>query len=416
MRQALEMLDCLVVGNEPAGIWLLEHLRELENHLPKMEKRPYVPLQLGYLPLGTSVPLPLPSSVAQAFGIPLPVTQTLDVVTPKRVFAWTDSTLKKFYPSLSPLLTGGQFQEKPDAAACSAIRFALRAQPEILGFAAAVWKVFGKSVKLHPELLVWNTLQLGAYGFWKPRLSPTAGVKVFGEGSDLSCLENLSFDAQGVTVTLKEGLSLKARHCILSVSLEELSFLSQKIKSFESTLPANMLGDEAHYPLTLSLPQEAIPSPLKPFVVYLDTEEIPDLADTWYVETQRDQNQIRLWVNAKTEGPSENILETMRAKLARFYHHLPFLEGSLTGIFPRLDAAAEKNTETDLLSQSKHHRMIYAPIHASSLNSRLKFYTPALKCFFPYPYGPLSEASRFARELLGRTHYKKAIRTKNALP
>lgn len=418
MGQALEMLDCLVIGNEPTGIWLVNHLRELESRLPFQEKKPYVPLKLGHLALGTTGKTALPSSIAKRFAISLDETQSVEVVTPKKVFSWNESSLKSLFPELGPLLNEAPFCEQMSRQAGSAVRYTLRNNPEILGFASGIWKIFGRSVTLTPELLVWNTIQLGSYGYWQPAFSANTQVTPLQTAAPL---KEIKADRNAVTLHFDGAAPVQARHCIINLSLEDLYRFKKEIGGLSDALPEEAIALQAHYPLTLSLAPSAIPSPMRPLVLYLDTEEIPDLKDIWYLQTNRDEGYIRLWVSERNESSLEAILEEMRRKLGALFHHLPYLEGSLNSIYPTLGVEScygeiDRHETDKELGRLKEFRVTTTPIHSYLNTPKLRFFTPQLKCFFPHPYGPLSEASRFAVELLGRTTHRKAVRYQNALP
>lgn len=414
MGQTLQILDCLVIGSEPSGIWLLQHLRDLEARIPKNIKKPRMELKLGHMPLGTPKKTPLPSSIANRFGISLKDSYSVEVVTPERTFEWNATTLESLYPELAPLLRKtNAFTSEMKSKNESALRFVLRKYPEILGFAGGIWKIFGKAMDLHPELLVWNTIQLGSYGFWTPEVPKETLI-------ENSQIEEIRYEKNAVTVKLHGGTQIHAKFCVLNISLEDAFFLKQQIKGLQHLLPEDSLDVNAFYPLTFNLAKEAVPSPLSPLSLFLDTEEIPDLADTWYLETNRDEGFLRAWVPRRNESSLESVLEGLREKAGKLFHYLPYLEKNIQSLYPSLGMEScygeiERFDADSTLLRMKEYRMASTQIHSYLNHRQLRFLTPQYKCFLPYPYGALSEASQIARELLGWSAHRQATRNQHAV-
>ena len=146
-----DVFDCVIIGDEPAGLWLLQKYLSLHRQL-EQDSHPKAPKlktpRLGWIRFSrVTSAVALPVAAARAFGIEVVKPWSAEIVTPDKTMTWQPSTISERFPELPREISQRLFKSlgPPTAQQLSAIRFALRAQPELLSWAGGLWKYFGRS-------------------------------------------------------------------------------------------------------------------------------------------------------------------------------------------------------------------------------------------------------------------------------
>lgn len=93
---ALDEFQCVVLGDEPAGLWILRRLRELAPEA-----------RLGWVSY-EQIPPPVcvPVSLARPFRLKeLGPSWSAEIVTPSRTLPWSAEALRAAFPELPPIST-----------------------------------------------------------------------------------------------------------------------------------------------------------------------------------------------------------------------------------------------------------------------------------------------------------------------
>src|SRR5688572_12550005 len=88
------MFDCIIVGDEPAGLWFLNRYHELlGNSVPAP--------RLGWLSFTTRpTTVPVPVTIAKSYGIKVKDEWAAEIITPKETLVWDKASIQKRFPEL----------------------------------------------------------------------------------------------------------------------------------------------------------------------------------------------------------------------------------------------------------------------------------------------------------------------------
>src|SRR5690349_17248665 len=96
----MEEFDYVILGDEPAGLWLARRLTE---HLADAA----VPPRIAWVSFEANhQPIPFPKKLADSFGLTSQDVWSAEVVTPERAMPWEDAALKAAFPELTPVPHG----------------------------------------------------------------------------------------------------------------------------------------------------------------------------------------------------------------------------------------------------------------------------------------------------------------------
>ncbi len=401
---AFDEFRLLVIGNEPAGLWLLDALS-------KIEPAPGEPSRLGWLCLDEAPsPVCFPSALAPAFNISPGATWSAELLLPKQSVTWNQKTADKWFSSLPP---GDPAKPRdaltemmaPTAAQMQAIRSIIAADPDVIGLAQGLWKALGRTQKQMPETVVHQSRFLTAMQWWSPERELPANV----EKVSLSCDANpltafKSRKSEGLSFHFKDHGEITARRCVLNLDLRSLFSLCGNQPDFLSLLnlewePASL---RAMYPLRLLVESDAIPSPVSPLTLFYDTDLIPDpMTEIWPI-TLGPANSLReltLWANAPGLVSVEAVLDEFRKGMKRVHRLFPFINQKIhqmsvpLGMDSCYSEESRRKAGTLLERQSTelyHHTGFYTETRTPAIQLLL----PYLGCNLPYPVGALVLAKK----------------------
>jgi hypothetical protein len=412
---ALEEFDCLVLGDEPAGLWALNRLAH--SSPPKGSWR------LGWVsltkrPVGACIPVRLMNFLGLTSGN----AWTLEIVTPEESFLWEEKALESRFPGLD--LNQFQFlshkgEIRPRARDLSKIASLIRRYPELFIYAGGVWKFMGRSDRMRPENLVWGALLCSELVTWHAADEmPTSVTRI---AITENAPENSIEEIRKVSALKNDGLLLKlrgrepilTRKLILNASLGRL--ISATVERKELIHSLNLDGDisspVATYPLILRVKSQSIPCPVRPLTLYFETSEIPDLdSEVWpiqRIDLADGTTEIVLWVSALKDISLEGVLDNFRMGMKRLNRLFPFLSTCLleVGVPLAMDSCftlEQRNQVRSIISNSAVEVYGLTTIDTSTRMKNLYSLSPFVHCELPYPLGPLQQVRRIVQGLVGK--------------
>lgn len=415
----LDEFDCLVVGNDAAGLWLLAKLCESykEKDLPTP--------RMAWVNLGSSARSFLPMPVAETFAInPSETPWSAEIIVPGESFLWSQENLLKKFPNL-PFDKFRAALFKTGLSQYTLAHQTIKTYPELLSFASGLWKIFGRSQGPQPETVLTGALACTELFRWDPIKELPTTVETIPVNPTTTPVEEIRSLKQGtVSIKFKDAAPVLAKRVIFNAPLWQLGELFEGHHDFFHLLniDESLFAKRAHYSLKITAEKNAIPCPLKPLSLYYDVEEIPDIeTEVWpffYEETETDK-EITVWATGPREISLEALQERLRAGVGRMNRLFPFLSSSVRGFQVPLGTESCHSPEVrhDAMKTLEHHAIeIYAQswLHIRSRLKNLFVLGPFVNCHYPYPWGQLQLAQKLLKELQPKP--KKKTESPTATP
>lgn len=405
---AFENFHCVVVGNEPAGLWLLA---SLDKALRAVGEEP----RLGWLSLETPVEATaFPTAASPWFGITANAPWACEIVTPRETFTWSAKELEtRFGNYLPPFENSLESLLSPSARDKAAIVECIRRHPELVGMSQALWTFFGRSTRLNVETLVhFSRLFVNLHWWQADKDLPSTVQRTFFSAAE-NVVEKVSRKGPDCVAIDFRGLGvLESQHWVFNLDARATRSLSRRSEAFHSLLGRGPEFEKfrALYPFTLRVETDAIPPAAAPLNFLLDSDSLPDPAtEVWPITlgASADLRELTLWAESGADTSIEACVDGFQKALRRLHHLFPFLELKTVGTSFSLGMAscasdAERSRVTDLLIGTSHE--VY-PLTTSSTQTRLPrvhSLSPQLGCHLPYPVGPLLKAKELQKEIIGR--------------
>jgi hypothetical protein len=198
--------------------------------------------------------------------------------------------------------------------------------------------------------------------------------------------------------------------------------LAEKKNPFWEMLPPTLVSElesldklhlapESRYPLDLHLEPEALPCPVRPVSILLDSETIPDLLrEAWPFQWRSSglEKQLRLWVSAPSGASLEYLLDGFSEGMRRLERIFPFLPEHTLSIRPSLGmeecgSEASRTASLKRLEREAIERHRFSSLRTETRNPGVSLLLSSLHCHLPYPLGPLLGAKRSLEEITVRT-------------
>jgi hypothetical protein len=405
---ALEDFHCVVVGNEPAGLWLLSALDKSLREVGEVPRLAWVSLDT---PLAQHA---FPTSLSPFFGISPNAPWSCEIITPQETFSWSAKELKNRYGDFLPSVENSMESFlTPSAKDRMGIKDCIRRHPELVGLAQSLWTFLGRSTRLNVETLAHFSRFFVHLHWWTPEKDLPPSVQRIRLSPTDNLVEKISRKgAQAVAIDFLGLGAIEAQHWVFNLGVRAARVLSARSESFRSTLgtPAEMAKMRGLYPFTLRVETEAVPASAAPLNFLLDTCTIPDPAtEVWPVTlgASADLRELTVWAESGAATSIEACLDGFQKAIRRLNHLFPFLalRTVQTPFSLGMDSCssdAERKRVTELLLSTSHE--IY-PLTTSATQTRLHrvhSLSPQLGCHLPYPLGPLIKAKGLQREILRR--------------
>jgi hypothetical protein len=386
----------VVVGDEPAGLWLMRQLYDVG--IPGGKPT------LGWVRLEVPrLPVCFPASFAKPFGISGSDTWYPEVLTPHHRLSWDPKTLSELFPELPPA-------SRPSLAM---IRKTIRRRPEILAYAAGIWRVLGRTERLNPEGLVLGALHCAGLLWWDVAGDVPAGVQRIGVIDNRNPIESMKREGTGWAMKFRQwDEPIVAERWVFNLPLHQLRWMCRQSPELVRALRMDVSVRAPHSLFGLRVRGEkgGIPFMVRPLTIAFDTDEIPDLMHEVWPIVRRDTEQgheLTVWVSGFTEPALEATLSNFRMGMQRLNQLFPFLGRSLLqiGLPLDVDTCFSDEHRADVLDTLETGMIEYFQIsrlHAQTGHRAVHALLPYIQCHLPYPLGPLFTARKLLEEWAGK--------------
>jgi hypothetical protein len=407
---AFDDFHCVVVGNEPAGFWLLSELDRAFREQGEIPRLGWVPLFPG------PVAQLLPSAVVSTLQGALSSGSSAELVTPSESISWNKRALREQGLELlsqPPTLRSGlEGFTSPTPADLTAIREALSRCPDLLSVAQALWKITGRAQQHAPEALVHYARFCTAFEWWEPQNTLPLSVERF-EWPAPAEIESFRSTREGVVaIEFTGGNKILSKQWVFSCDNRALAGLCSPCPSFFSLLNVEWQPSalRALYPLHLLVENAAIPAPVSDLTFYFDSDTIPDPdTEIWPLtkKNRGEHQELTLWVDAPGWVSLEAVLETFRKGMARVNRLFPFLAERLLEVSVPLGMDSCHSVEyrrqvADELQFRSIEKYRFTGFRTDTRSTSLQLLMPHLGCHLPYPLGTIQAARSLVPTLLGK--------------
>ncbi len=412
----LDEFHCVVVGNEPAGLWLLKRLAGATDETGK-------PLHCAWVRLPTpSEPVAIPTVATAEFGIELKDAWHAELVTKRRNLEWRPEAIQAAFPGLSETLwekpvAGTGFSVRPGR--LGAHRKAIERHPDLLSFATGMWKALGRTPHLQPDVLLWSTLLATELATWTPTDGLPGNLSIIEACERDNPLEEAKSGERGaLSLKFRNMKPIVARHWVLNLPFQAFARLSSQSDALSKWLTTNAeaAANRTLYRFRFKAAEAAVSLAAPPLVVAFDAEVIPDWdTELWPFRVERAGGiaTVELTASAPTGVPLDAVLERFRGGMKSLGRLFPFLPTSVQSFSVPLsldscyDEAARFSVSRQLEQESIE---LYAntSLHTVTRHKSLTALFPSVHCGLPYPLGPLTAAKRVVADILGKPKKKEA--------
>ncbi len=412
---SLEEFQLAVLGDEPAGLWLLQ---KYEQAMGKQG----LPTRTAWAALaGEPPPCVLPTAFREPFGITTETPWSPEIVTPARNLSWDKRSIGAAFPKLG--LSPKPKHAKVRELSSHAIREAVRAHPELLGFCAGVWKFVGRTPHLHLENLVRGALIGTELAYWHPAQAVPESTHRLTLGMD-SAIEEVECLSNGaISLKFRNQAPIVSRRWVLNLNVHQLVRMTAASPEFQKlvSVATGMESRNALYAFSLLVEKDGIPCPVRPLTFYFDTDSMADTdTEVWpfqvfprgggperHLEGDKrpPQKELVLWASAPAEASLEAVLDRFRAGMTRLHHLFPFLPSQLVAQSLPLEmescsSVSSRAAALDRLEASRLEVYRMASFQTATRQPGLSVMLPFLNCHLPYPLGTLQAAQRLLAEIV----------------
>ena len=416
----LDEFECLVIGNDAAGLWLLTKLYQAyearnESPMPRMAW-----VDLGASPRVSFLPVP----IAENFGIKTTEKPwSAEMIVPGGSFLWDQASLVEKFPHLQfDKLRAGLFT--PGLQQFTLAHQAIKSYPELLDYAGGLWKIFGRARSPQPETVLLGALACTELVHWNPIADIPAAIQKIEVTSQTTPIEEFRVLKHGIiSVKFKDAAPILAKKVIFNAPLWQLAEIFQGHDNFFHLLNIDhtLVSKRAHYAFKITAEKAAIPCTLKPLSLLFDVEEIPDVeTEVWpfyYSETET-AKELTLWATGPREISLEALQDRFRGAVGRMNRLFPFLNSSILQFQVPLGPETCHSSETRREIETHLERHAIETYEQSWLNARTRVkhcfvLGPFLNCHLPYPWGQLELAQKLLKEILMKPKRKPKDSTQN---
>jgi len=423
----LQEYELVVVGDEPAGLWLLRRYSEaMAEHGG--------PGAMGWLSLESDHrPHSIPSLLGSAFDLQMSESWNLEIVSPQRNLIWHPENIRKMFPSLpEPVVPVSAMEKKTgpeelltwDKPWLTEVRKALQRHPELYSLSQAVWKWMGRSLPTVSEAQFLNAYRFADFAYWDPSNMVPKDVSRVSLSLGLHPIEECTPNKTGgMTISFRGFGPISAKRWIWNLPWNQLTALcrhSPQALKLQNLSTGQACADQSLYGLRITASAEACPAPMRPVTVYLDDWHIPDpQSEMWPVQlfSFGQTKELCIWSSACTDTALEATQSSFVEATKRLYRLLPFLPTMARNFSVGLDSSCsfEEQTRAAWIENLHANRIELYQQTLSGVGARhwaFHLLVPAVDCHLPYPFGTLLAARKLVREFVP----KKKRPTANASP
>ena len=413
-----EEFDCIVLGDDLPGLWLLRRLQEVSVGKARV----------CVIGRGQKTNWSVPVAIAETYGMSSQrVLSSLEVVFPDHAYVWDPATLLAKYPELVALDAKSVLLGKKKFPLDALARI-LRKYPELAFTSPAMWRCFAKSVNPSIELAVLASALLTEIALVSSDSILPPGTQSFvlssGNGATISHIRPLP---QGkVSVQLQTGEVLATRNLVLNDSYSRLAeWVGKKTESWNLL----DLGDElssrrAFFKLSVTVEKGVVPWSLRPLLFLFESDDIPDLdSEVWPVEINPglDSDELVVWVDAPTQNSQEGLQDRFKLAMRHLGKVFPFLTTGTRSICPPLGmetcySAEARHRWMENLEQSRDERYERSLLGGRTRKPFLRILSPFVRTDQLYPLGGLRAASEIAGIVWSKKQMQRQGAIRNDLP
>lgn len=413
--------DLVVLGNEPAGLWLIREFEKIypkETSLKQLERSR---ADLGWIKIDHPIPnLSLAKPTAFHFGIENQNLFSFEMASANQLFKWTPEKLFSSYAKLPRSLEKRIYDSTlpPNSKERQTLQEALKYHPELLTYAQAVWKQIGRSRKVTPEMMLWGALQSLQIFQWDPQtlISQCKNLHTFKLSktdyvASLEQIPNPSAKGNLHKIGLSTGQSIITKTLVINTTLKQLRQIqrSETLVSWLS-IPDNILSKFCHYPIRIEFEDYTLPRSIKPVTFFLDEEILPEPdLEIWPMTLMKQESHplVTLWATDRTEFSYEGICKSFGKAINRFHKHFPDALKKLKTLSVPIGlescySDADRGAAIREIESSGTELYDLSLLHVRTRKKGLYSLLPALRCTLPYPLGTLSGAQEILNELFSR--------------
>jgi len=412
---SLEEFDCVVIGDEPAGLWLLEKLSTRWLSTPTGPRKP----KLAWISLASVPDCSLPTQACKPFAIHSSDKWSPEIVTKKESFVWNVETLVKRFPkasiekiipeSFDMIYHGSQLREASNA---------LKAYPELLGISQGLTRFFTRSESLGPESAILASLLCTEFTQWNPSKGISKFAKCYDFNGKDTPVEKVYFSQNArIAVQLSSREALLAEHVIFNSDFRSLMPIIKSSPDLQRSIDLGSLtlSEDALFELPMKVESNGLPQIIPRMNLFLDTLEIPEpKSEIWpfSLKVGEDSSVLSLWSQNKKSVHLESILESLKAGYQRMNWLFPFLSDHLLSLTVPMDleSCSQEDSRTELinyLETNSIEKYRLAKKDANTRHPQISLLTPNLQCFYPYPCGPLMVAKDLLKQLVQKKKLTK---------
>ncbi|MCB0417885.1 MAG: hypothetical protein KDD39_09555 [Bdellovibrionales bacterium] len=404
--------ECLVLGEEPAGLWLLQKLDKVYRH---NGETPY----FGWLQFEPDrAATPVPAQFAEHFGLDTGPHWHTHILSKRGALQWSPDSFKERFPKLDlelldafPKNSHGREREYKLA------RQALTHYPELLSYCTGLWKYFGRAYNMRPESIVLAGLRAHTLSWWQPKSQLPKSVAPIDATVKNRNVQEIYFSKKGmISLQLEDQTTLLTRKLVLNTSFLQLRALTKRLPELLNCIDMDLpnVSRSALYPLRLEVNSPAVSRWAPPLNFFFDSIELPNLdEEIWPFECSHTATSatLTLWASW-SRGIS---MEGLTAQFLKGYERLnwlfPFLHSHLEKLSAPLSVhCLSQQARTALQKGLEAHarsRFEVSRTHSTTRRPNVFFLSPSLHTQWLYPFGPMLEAQKLVSEIAGR----KRVRT-----
>lgn len=412
---------CVVLGDEPASLWLLERLATLSAQRGE-------PISLAWISLGRAEQrLCVPNGFGERFSLPIGQPWSSEVLCRDLPFSWDPVTIRERYPALPFADSEKEWFDmlvQPNEKIRKACRTAIESDSSLLNIAKAIWKRVGRTFRLAPEQFLIGALLCRRMSWWTPEAVGFEGER-FRIDPRTNPIENLHFERDGAMTLTFEGLPpIVGYEWILGSNIHDLELLCRKQPQLlDIAFPAADFEAHSHsslYPLHVKVASCAVSVAMRPLTLSFETDQFPEIdSELWPIDAAlglelETQRELVVWASAFQGLDLDNVLAQFRRGFAHLSKLLPYVPDRVAELSVPLDmnTCASDTLRDRVMNQLEAERIERYDLtrfHTQTRSKNVHALFPNLFCHLPYPVGPFIAAEQMLALLLGKPKTRKFL-------
>lgn len=403
----LPRYGAVVVGDEPAGLWLLAHLAR---------ERPFGDAPLLWISFADPAPTAVPFFWGPRWGITVEGPWSAELRTPKRAFRWTERAVRERFPKLPSTVELKRPEDRtaPERSTTTrelerAVREALADSPDFALVTRMIARAAFRARRPAPETAAVAALLWTELAWWRPAAAvPDAVHRWVFEHFPSVAAQVRSGDLH--RWRLSNGAELESRLCILNADERLLDRFFRSVGGLSSML--GYVGPRAPIAsasIDVQLAERTLPQALSPLVVLAETETFPDEdREIWSMTLGSNMRSLRVDVATSPLVTDGSIADASMEALVRLRKLFPGFEQSVTGMSPNFpsescDDPVQRVARQDAFECRSVGRYAEASFRREGTVAGIEPLLPSFRCDLPYPLGTLLGA----REVLEKVSERR---------